>query len=158
GAIVSELPARRSDRGRNLFAAGRALELVDCCGDAHGRSLGFTPMGIANDLASLDATAQADLVRKREVTSLELGEAAIDAAEQITPQINAIIHPRYAAAVVEAAGPTSGAALPGVPMVVKDLGCDMKGEPHHKGTRALKSIDYRSTVDSSLYRRFREAG
>jgi amidase len=34
----------------------------------------------------------------------------------------------------------------------------MKGEPHHMGTRALKSIDYRSPVDSALYRRFRAAG
>ena len=32
-------------------------------------------MGIANDLASLDATAQADLVRKGDVTSAELVEA-----------------------------------------------------------------------------------
>jgi amidase len=115
-------------------------------------------MGIANDLASLDATAQADLVRKGDVTSLELVEAAIDAAQQLNPRINAIIHPRFEAAVVEAAAPPAGTQFPGVPMVVKDLGCVMRGEPHHYGTRALKSIDYRSPVDSALYRRFRAAG
>jgi len=115
-------------------------------------------MGIANDLASLDATAQADLVRKGDVTPVELVEAAIAAAQQINPQINAIIHPRFEAAVSEAGSVAAGAPFPGVPMVVKDLGCVMKGEPHHFGTRALKSIDYRSPCDSSLYRRFRAAG
>jgi len=115
-------------------------------------------MGIANDLASLDATAQADLVRKGDVSSVELVEAAIAAAEQINPQINAIIHPRFEAALAEAKESAGTGPFPGVPMVVKDLGCVMKGEPHHFGTRALKSIDYRSPVDSSLYRRFRAAG
>ena len=43
-------------------------------------------------------------------------------------------------------------------MVVKDLGCVMKGEPHHFGNQALKDIGYRSPVDSALYRRFRAAG
>jgi hypothetical protein len=59
---VAKLPARRTDRGRYLCARRGALELVDCCNHAHGRSLGFDVMGIANDLASLDATAQAELV------------------------------------------------------------------------------------------------
>jgi amidase len=43
-------------------------------------------------------------------------------------------------------------------MVVKDLGCNMAGEPAHGGTRALKGIDYRAPHDSALYRRFRRAG
>ena len=114
-------------------------------------------MGIANDLASLDATAQAELVRSGQASATELVEAAIDAAQRLNPQINAIIHPRYEAAVAEAASPGSG-PFAGVPMVVKDLGCVMKGEPHHFGNQALKDIDYRSPVDSSLYRRFRAAG
>ena len=43
-------------------------------------------------------------------------------------------------------------------MVVKDLGCVMKGEPHHLGVGAMKAAGYRSPVDSALYRRFRAAG
>ncbi|MDP9463691.1 MAG: amidase [Actinomycetota bacterium] len=119
-------------------------------------------MGIANDLATLDATAQADLVRSGEASASELVGAAIEAAERVNPQINAIIHPRYEAAAAAAAtvDASSGGGGPfaRVPMVVKDLGCVMKGEPHHQGTRALKAIDYRSPVDSALYRRFRNAG
>jgi amidase len=114
-------------------------------------------MGIANDLASLDATAQAELVRKGEVSASELVAAAIDAADRVNSQINAIIHPRYDAARAEAARPGDG-PFAGVPIVIKDLGCVMKGEPHHLGNRALKAADFRSAVDSALYRRFREAG
>ncbi len=114
-------------------------------------------MGIANDLASLDATAQAELVRSGEASATELVDAAIDAAQRVNPQINAIIHPRYEAAAAEAASP-GGGPFAGVPMVVKDLGCVIKGEPHHFGNRALKAIGYRSPVDSSLYHRFRAAG
>ena len=89
----------------------------------------------------------------------ELVEAAIEAAQRVNPQINAIIHPRYDSARAEAAA-SVGASGPfaGVPMVVKDLGCMMKGEPYHLGSRGLKSVDYRAPVDSALYRRFREAG
>jgi amidase len=114
-------------------------------------------MGIANDLASLDATAQAELVRSGQVSAAELVGAAIDAAQRVNPQINAIIHSRYEAAAAEAAAPGDG-PFAGVPMVVKDLGCVIKGEPHHLGVQALKDIGYRSPVDSSLYRRFRAAG
>ena len=119
-------------------------------------------MGIANDLAALDATAQAELVRRGEASAAEMVDAAIEAAERVNPQINAIIHPRYEAAAAEAAtvdtASASGGPFAGVPIVIKDLGCVMKDEPHHFGNRALKAIDYRSPVDSSLYRRFRAAG
>ena len=114
-------------------------------------------MGIANDIASLDATAQAELVRNGSVSSGELVEAAIEGSQRVNPQINAIIHPRYDAAIAEAGAPGDG-PFAGVPMVVKDLGCMMKGEPYHLGSRGLKSVDNRGSVDSSLYRRFRDAG
>ena len=122
-------------------------------------------MGIADDLSTLDATAQAHLVRTGQVSPTELVAASIDAAQRVNPSINAIIHPRYEAALAEAASmspsmsPSGGdAPFAGVPMVVKDLGCAMAGEPHHQGVRALKAIDYRAPVDSALYRRFRNAG
>ncbi|HEY0518597.1 MAG TPA: amidase family protein, partial [Ilumatobacteraceae bacterium] len=116
-------------------------------------------MGIANDLASLDATAQAELVREGAASRTELVQAAIEAAERINPLINAVIHPRYDAALAEAAESNdAGGPFAGVPMVVKDLGCMMKGEPYHLGSRGLKAVGYRAPVDSALYRRFRAAG
>jgi amidase len=116
-------------------------------------------MGIANDLVALDATAQAELVRDGSASATELVEAAIEAARRVDPEINAIIHPRYEAATAEAATSKAGSApFAGVPMVVKDLGCMMKGEPYHLGSRGLKSVGFRGAVDSALYRRFRAAG
>jgi amidase len=46
-------------------------------------------MGIANDLASLDATAQAELIRKGDVSAEELVNSAIEAAQRVNPHINA---------------------------------------------------------------------
>ncbi len=120
------------------------------------------PMGNLDDVLALDATGQAELIRQGDVSAGEVVGAAIEAAKRVNPRINAIIHPRYEAALAEAAtvdpgGPHAG-PFAGVPMVVKDLMCAIGGEPHHKGTRALKGIDYRAPHDSALYRRFRRAG
>jgi amidase len=113
-----------------------------------------------DDVLDLDATGQAHLVRTGQVSPSELVAAAIDAAQHRNPAINAIIHPRYDAALVEAATTSveHGGPFPGVPMVVKDLGCNIGGEPAHGGTRALQRIEYTAPHDSSLYRRFRRAG
>ncbi|MEP7113402.1 MAG: hypothetical protein ABI862_09070 [Ilumatobacteraceae bacterium] len=46
-------------------------------------------MGIANDIASLDATAQAELVRNGSVSATELVEAAVEGAQRVNPSINA---------------------------------------------------------------------
>ena len=117
-------------------------------------------MSHLDDVLALDATGQAQLVHDGHVTATELVGAAIDAAHRRNPAINAIIHPRYEAALVEAAQvrPEHGGPFPGVPMVVKDLGCEIAGEPAHGGTRALQRIDFRAPHDSALYRRFRKAG
>ena len=45
------------------------------------------------DLALLDGIAQAALIRNREVTPLELVDAAIARIEQLNPQLNAVITP-----------------------------------------------------------------
>ena len=107
-------------------------------------------------LARLDACAQADLVRAGEVSASELVESAIAAAERLDPSINAIIHRRFDAARSESR--TATGPFAGVPIVVKDLGCAIGGEPHHQGVRALKAIDLRAPNDSAMYRRLREAG
>jgi amidase len=107
-------------------------------------------------VAQLGAVDQARLVAAGDVAPGELVDQAIAAAEAVNPAINAIIHPRYEAARAEAAMATGPFA--GVPIVVKDLGCAMAGEPHHQGVRALKAIDHRAPDDSAMYRRLRRAG
>jgi amidase len=109
-----------------------------------------------NEVTALDATAQAQLVATGQVSARELVEAAVEAAQRLNPSLNAIIHERFAAALAEA--PQATGPFAGVPIVVKDLGCAIGGEPHHQGVRALKNVDYRAPQDSALYRRFRAAG
>lgn len=113
-------------------------------------------MRTSHDLLAADATAQAAAVRAGEVGPTELVEAAIAAAERVNPTVNAIIHPRFDAARAEAA--SAAGPFAGVPLVVKDLGCAIGGEPHHLGTRALRDLGFRAPHDSALYRRFRRAG
>jgi amidase len=48
-----------------------------------------------HDLTEMDATAQAELVRSGEASPAELVEAAIERAERINPDLNAIIHTFY---------------------------------------------------------------
>jgi len=123
-----------------------------------------------SDPLHLDATAQAELVRTKQISARELVDAAIAAVERVNPQINAVIHPRYERARAEAdatatssADRTSpaaarGGAFAGVPIVVKDLNCQIKGEPYHLGTRFLKNRKFVATEDSYLYERLRRAG
>ncbi len=115
------------------------------------------------ELSHLDGVAQADLIRRGEVTATELVDAAIAAAERWNPTLNAIIHPRHEAARAEAAavdagGPAAWGPFAGVPMVIKDLGCAQAGEPMHFGTRLMRQLGYRAPEDSYLYRRLRRAG
>ena len=62
--------------------------------------------------------------------------------------------------------PTDSAAGPpgelpsfdGVPMAVKDLGCEQAGEFHHGGARFLAELGWRGSQDSHLYGLLRGAG
>ena len=48
-----------------------------------------------NPFAALDATDQARLVKRREVSPTELVTAAIEAVEAVNPTLNAVIHERF---------------------------------------------------------------
>jgi amidase len=110
------------------------------------------------DLARLDATAQAELVRSGEVSPSELVEAAIARAESLNPELNAIIHPLYEQGAEAAGGELPDGPFTGVPFLFKDLGAGLAGQPLHMGVRALKEADFRLPVDTFLGHRFREAG
>jgi amidase len=114
---------------------------------------------VSDALASLDATAQAELVRRGELSPLELVEAAIARCERVNPQLNAVIHPLYEKARAAAASPSlPGGPFRGVPFLVKDAVCHTAGDPYHCGMRVLKEHGYRAAGDTELARRFRAAG
>lgn len=106
----------------------------------------------------LDAMAQAELVRGREVTPSELVEAAIARIERRNPELNAIIHPLFEAARTAAKGPLPDGPFRGVPFVVKDAVCQTAGDPYHLGSRFLKAAGWRAAADTELARRYRAAG
>lgn len=47
------------------------------------------------DISLLDATAQADLVRRKEIKLIELVDAAIERIERLNPVVNAVIAKMY---------------------------------------------------------------
>ena len=107
------------------------------------------------DIAWLDATAQADLIRRGEVSAPELLEGAITRAQKINPAINAIINPLYDRARETAKNP-SGGPFSGVPFLMKDIGAELAGVKMEEGSRFLKG--YVSEADSELTSRFKQAG
>ncbi|MGW1604843.1 amidase [Streptomyces eurythermus] len=111
------------------------------------------------ELAWLDATAQADLVRRGVLSPAELVEAAIERIERLNGKLNAVITPLYEKARAEAmAGTLPDGPFRGVPMLLKDILCDSAGDPAYGGMRALRDRDWRATEDSTLAARFRSAG
>ncbi len=113
---------------------------------------------MTDELARLDAVAQAEMVRTGEVSPLELVDAAIARIEALNPQLNAVIHERFDKARAEAAGALPDGPLRGVPMLVKDLDGVTAGDPFYGGTRHLKDHGYIADHDSYLHAKFREAG
>jgi len=110
-----------------------------------------------DDLLSLDATAQAELVRSGQVSPTDLVRAAVERAEA-TAGLNAIIHPRYEAALDEAGGDLPDGPFRGVPFVLKDLDGSAAGLPLHMGTRVLRDHGHVATETDTLTQRFLDAG
>jgi amidase len=112
---------------------------------------------MGDELAFVDAVGQAALVANGELSASELVESAIGRIEELDGQINAVIHPRFEAARKEAAaGPVGPFA--GVPMLLKDLGAAMAGEPLHLGHGFLKEAHFRAREDSYIVEKLRAAG
>ncbi len=114
---------------------------------------------MSDELAKLDATAQAELVRRGEVSPLELVQAAIARIERLNPKLNAVIHRSFERAMAQArSGPPDG-PFRGVPFLLKDHGSgNIAGDPIHWGTRVLKEANYRAATTSHLVNKFHAAG
>ena len=108
------------------------------------------------DTTWLDATAQADLVRRGEASPAELVEAAIGRIEAVNPRLDAVIRTRFDRAREEAAGALPDGPFRGVPILLKDLGCLVQGEVTTFGLGPLR--DLAMPVTSYLARQFRDAG
>ncbi len=89
---------------------------------------------MARDPSLLDLTEQAELVRKGEVQPLELVDAAIERAEALDSQLGAIVSRQFERARAEASSPElPDGPLRGVPILLKDLGAYLDGDPVYCG-------------------------
>jgi amidase len=110
----------------------------------------------ADEFAALDATAQAELVRRKEVKPIELVEAAIRRIEHINPTINAVITPMFDEARKAADGALPEGPFSGVPFLLKDLLAAYAGVRMSSGSQFLH--DFTPTHDSELTARYKRAG
>ncbi len=113
-------------------------------------------MAISEDVAFLDATAQAELVRKKVVKPIELVDAAIERIERLNPELNAVVTPMYDQAREAAEGDLPNGPFTGVPFLLKDLGAMYAGVPQTWGTAFSK--DFVPDHDSELVVRQKKAG
>ncbi len=114
---------------------------------------------MSDELARLDASAQARLVARRECTPRELVEAAIERIESVNPRINAVIVALFDEALAQASAPElPEGPFRGVPLLLKDLGCPVAGVPLYSGTKFRRDRRWRARSDSFLAQRFRAAG
>ena len=115
--------------------------------------------GLADETRWMDATDQAALVAKAEVTPSELLEAAIERIERSNPSLNAVVIEWFDHARSVAADP----ALPdgpfrGVPFLLKDLYTNFAGQTMSNGNVALKEAAKIDTTDTTLVARFKATG
>ena len=155
--VTSFAPGRlRDDVTIVLLCRGRASPRLTL--DRRGR-VAVACCRMTDDLAILDATAQAELVRTGQLSPVELVDAAITRIEKLDPELNAVIHPRFDQARDEAAA----AALPdgpfrGVPTLFKDLMCTVDGEPVPRGHALPEGERLPADDTDNLVHRFRDAG
>lgn len=109
-----------------------------------------------SEYGEYDAMGLADLVKRREVTPLELAAAAIERIERHNPALNAVICKLYDQALATARQPITDAPFAGVPMLLKDLLSPLAGVPFTSGSRFFRHRVPKH--DAELVRRYKAGG
>jgi amidase len=113
-------------------------------------------MSILSEILALDATDQAELIRRGEIKPIELVDAVIERIERLNPRINAVVTPMYDMAREAARGDLPDGPFTGVPFLLKDLILEVKGVRMTEGSAFLKH--HISEIDSELAVRYKKAG
>ena len=103
-----------------------------------------------------DGLGLAHLVRRKEVSPLELVEEAIARIERHNPTLNAVVYKAYDEARASAKTKLPDGPFKGVPFLIKDIGMPVKGWPMTDGSRFLRN--HVTSEDSELTRRYRASG
>lgn len=108
------------------------------------------------EFSEFDAVGLAELVRKREVTPVELCEEVIERIERVNPQLNAVIAKLYDRALTTAKAGAATGPFAGVPLLLKDLLSPLAGVPFTSGSRLYRN--YVPRHDAEMVQRYRAAG
>jgi amidase len=109
------------------------------------------------NLADLDATAQADLVKRGDASPRELVDAAIARIEKHDPALNAVIVRLFEQAR-ETADSAPHGPFRGVPILIKDICATIGGVLYTAGLDPLRRANFKSDVDSHLVTLLKRAG
>jgi len=134
-------------RGLGIAAAIGAGQVLGLSG---GRSLTF------EEYRSYDALGLAELVRRSEVSALELLELALARSREVNPRINYLVEDLQVFARQALAAGLPRGPFTGVPFLLKDLGMALEGTVTTNGSRFYRDAvaGYTSTVVS----RYQAAG
>jgi amidase len=109
-----------------------------------------------DEFSSLDATALAGLVQERQVTPIELVDAAIERIERLNPNLNVVVTPMYEQARTAAIGKLPEGPFTGVPFLLKDLGAPFAGVRMTMASAFMRNFS--PDHDSELVARLKRAG
>lgn len=102
-----------------------------------------------------DGIGLAQLIKNKDISPGELLESVIEKIEAKNPGLNAVIHKMYDKARATANKELIG-EFAGVPILLKDITQEIKGEPITSGSKIMKS--YRAKMDSEYVARIRKTG
>ncbi len=109
------------------------------------------------ELGQFDAIDLAHQIRRKSFSASEVLETSIAAIEALNPRLNAVVCKLYSEARDQLSALDPESPLYGVPFLAKDLFVEIAGTPLHEGSAFLRNR-YRSTQDSELVTRWRDAG
>ncbi|UCF79786.1 MAG: amidase [Candidatus Eiseniibacteriota bacterium] len=113
-------------------------------------------MANLDDLSFLDATTQAELVRRKELRPTELVEAAIERIERLNPGLNAVVTSMYDQARAAVSWKLPEGPFTGVPFLLKDLSASYAGVRMTSGSALRKK--FVPDHDSELVVRLKRSG
>ncbi|PJZ69362.1 amidase [Leptospira perolatii] len=110
-----------------------------------------------SDFDSYDGLGLAELVRKKKVHPKELVEFSIKKIEKLNPELNAVIHTTFDQAnKLASSNKIPKGIFAGVPLLLKDLLHEVKGEPITNGSKAYRK--FRAAQDSDFVSKLRGSG
>ena len=107
------------------------------------------------NILDLDATAQIQKLKSKEISPKELMEATLNRIENVNPKVNAIVSIQDREILLNTTKKTFGGPLHGLPMAIKDLE-ETKGITTTFGSPIYK--DYKPNFDSNMVSNIKNAG